>query len=299
MTEQLINELSQHPDYQVLRRLPMTLSSKSSTQSSSFIATIIDLETMGLDARCDEIIEMGLLSFSFNPVEGILSIVDSYNELNNPGRPIPNEVTKITGITDEDVKDKAIDWQHVYQLLDASSLILCHNSKFDRNFLELQTPDNIQNIIKPMPFACTINDIDWHERGYESSKLDYLNWKLGYFYDGHRALVDCWATLNLFLHEEGAFFELLENVRKKETLICAVNAPFERKDNLKLRGYRWSDGSGSLPKCWWKSFSNDKLIEEKNWLDEVIYGRKGASEAVPKAEITARKRYSFRAEEIS
>ena len=65
--------------------------------------------------------------------------------------------------------------------------------------------------------------------GYEGSKLEYLNFKLGYFYDGHRAIVDCWATINLLINEKGAFDELKAKVRCKETLICAENAAFEKK----------------------------------------------------------------------
>jgi len=206
----------------------------SSSNSNVYQAAIIDLETMGTEATTDEIIELGLLAFSFSNEEGILGISHSYNELDDPGRPIPEEITKITGITDDDVKDKHIDWEHVHSILKKVHLVICHNSRFDRNFLELQTPPAIQAEIQSKPFACTIKDINWKERGFESSKLDYLNWKLGFFYSGHRALTDCWATLNLLLNEEGAFDELKQGVRKKETLICATNAPFDKKDLLKL-----------------------------------------------------------------
>lgn len=237
-----------------------------------------------------------MLSFSFSTGDGIIAIVDSYNELNDPGKPISAEVTKVTGITDADVKGKAIDWNHVAQALKQTHLIICHNSGFDRNFLELQTPEAISTLIKTLPFACTIRDIDWKERGIESSKLDYINWKLGFFYEGHRALNDCWATLNPLIQCEGTFEELKVNVRKKETLICAVNAPFDKKDLLKGRNYRWSDGTDKLPKSWWISLSNELLVDEKLWLDDEIYGVSGASNSIPQIEITARKRYSFRAQ---
>lgn len=299
MNETSLKDLLEHPDYQVLRRVETKLPQKSVTDSKQFIATIIDLETMGLNPKTDEIIELGLLSFSFSTGDGILAITESYNELNDPGRPIPAEVTKVTGITNEDVKGKTIDWDFVSQALKKSQLIICHNSGFDRNFLELQTPEPIAEHVKTQLFACTHRDIDWKERGIESSKLDYINWKLGYFYEGHRALNDCWATLNVLIHSEGAFEELKANVRKKETLLCAINAPFEKKDLLKERLYRWSDGSAELPKSWWIMVDNAVLADEKNWLDEVIYGVSGKSDSIPKIEITARKRYSYRAQRVS
>ena len=298
MIESSLAEVSKHPDYQVLKRVPTTLPARVTRDAKQFIATIIDLETMGLDARYDEIIEIGMLSFSFSTSDGILAITDSYNELNDPGKKIPAEITKITGIRDEDVQGKSIDWDIVQRSLEKTDLVICHNSGFDRNFLELQTPKPIGAKIAALPFGCTIKDIQWKHRGFESAKLEYLNFKLGFFYNGHRAINDCWATLNLLLNEKSAFDELKLGVRQKETMICATNAPFEKKDLLKERKYRWSDGLARLPKCWWVCLPNELLADEKRWLDDEIYGRNGASDTIPQCEISARKRYSFRAESI-
>lgn len=298
ITQEFIDALKNHPDYQVLSRINMALPHVE-TRHKIFNATIIDLETMGTDANMDEIIEIGLLSFNFSNEEGIVSIQEEYNELHDPGRPIPEEITKITGIADDHVKGKKINWEFVANVLEKTHLVICHNSGFDRNFLELQTPPVVSDATKLCVFACTVHDIDWSFRGYESKKLDYLNWKLGYFYDGHRALNDCWATLNLLLQEDGAFDELKANVKKKQTLICATNAPFDKKDYLKERKYRWSDGSGSLPKCWWTFVDNDVLAEEQAWLDEQIYARENASQKVPMKEVNARTRYSFRAQTLT
>jgi DNA polymerase-3 subunit epsilon len=297
MDPMLLQKIEQDPNLKLLKRVPETFLPNVNGSTPSFNAAIIDLETMGLDPLSDEIIEIGILWFSFNS-NGISSIAHTYNELQDPKRPIPEEITKITGITDADVKDRQIDWQSIHQYLAQTHLIICHNSKFDRNFLECQTPDNIQQLIKTMPFACTIHDINWSERGFESSKLDYLNFKLGYFYDGHRALNDCYATFNLLAQVEGAFDELKANVRKKETLIVAQNAPFEKKDLLKNKNYRWSDGQASLPIAWWLTLPNEQLEEELAWLDAKVYGRSGASLQLPQVQITARKRYSLRAQKI-
>ena len=295
----ILNTISNHPDYKLLSRVPESYRYRKASDERIFITTIIDLETMGRNALQDEIIEIGLLSFSFSNQSGILDVCETYNELNEPKLPIPEEITKITGITDMDVKGKTIDWNEISRLLKQSHLIICHNSQFDRNFLELQTNTEVKVIVENKPFACTFKDINWKERGFESSKLDYLNFKLGYFYEGHRALVDCWATFNLLIQEAGAFDELKNNVRKKEILICATNAAFEKKDLLKNRKYRWSDGTKTLPKCWWTTISDELLEEEKIWLDNEIYQRYGAFNQLPTLEISAYNRYSFRAESLS
>lgn len=210
----------------------------------------------------------------------------------------PDEITEITGITNDMVHGKAIDWDFVLGLVKQSHLIICHNSGFDRNFLELQTTEDIKNVIEKRAFGCTLKDVDWKGRGYESSKLEYLNFKMGYFYEGHRAIIDCWATLNLFLHEPDAFDELKNNVKRKEILLCAENAPFDKKDLLKERKYRWSDGQGHLPKCWWTVVKEDDLIVEKDWLNQEIYGRDSVADKLVNLSINAFNRYSFRAENI-
>lgn len=51
---------------------------------------------MGMNPKSDEIIEIGILSFSFTNGAGIINIFDSYNEHQYPGKPIPEEITKVT-----------------------------------------------------------------------------------------------------------------------------------------------------------------------------------------------------------
>lgn len=287
--------IAQHTDHLVLSRIPESFSKKSKSDAPAFIASIIDLETMGLNPDQDEIIEIGLLSFSFTNQEGIVEVTQQYNALQEPSIPIPQEITKITGITNDEVKGKSIDWELVGRYIAQSHLIICHNSGFDRNFLEHQTPPFIQAIVQKRAFGCSQKDINWTLLGYESSKLEYLNFKLGFFYDGHRALTDCWATLNLLTKQEGAFDELKANVRKKQSLLCAENTSFEKKDLLKDRGYRWSDGKGGLPKCWYIIVDGDALSEETQWLNTEIYGREGVAEKLKTLNINAYNRYSSRA----
>ena len=61
----------------------------------------LDLETTGLSPDKDAIIEVGAVKFR----DG--EIVEEFATLVNPGRPIPPEITMLTGITDRDVVDRA------------------------------------------------------------------------------------------------------------------------------------------------------------------------------------------------
>lgn len=297
--EEALLVLAKDENHQVLKRVPeMMLDEAVKNSATTFNALVVDLETMGLNPKADEILEIGILSFAFDKANGIIGVTKTYNELQQPSKPIPEEITKITGISDEDVKGKNIDWQHVSTMLENAHLIICHNSSFDRNFLELQTPKDISEKIKSLPFACTLKDIDWQAFGFESSKLDYLNWKLGYFYKGHRALTDCYATYNLLFSFPKAFEALKERVRSKDVLLCASYAPFDKKDLLKERKYRWSDGSGNLPKAWYSTIPFEEIEKEHSWLDELIYERNGMAKTLPQAKIGAKERFSLRAEKL-
>ncbi len=61
---------------------------------------VVDLETTGLDPEKDQIIEIGAIKYT----DGIESA--SFEELINPGRPIPEFITRLTGISDSDVAGK-------------------------------------------------------------------------------------------------------------------------------------------------------------------------------------------------
>ncbi|RMG43552.1 MAG: hypothetical protein D6732_00005, partial [Methanobacteriota archaeon] len=64
---------------------------------TDFVA--VDIETTGLDYQKDSIIEVAAVRFH----DGM--IVDTFNSMVNPHRPIPEHITRITGITSEDVYD--------------------------------------------------------------------------------------------------------------------------------------------------------------------------------------------------
>ena len=235
------------------------------------IATIADFETSGLNSIKDEIIEIGLITFSFSTDKGVWEVIGHYHALNTPKNPISALITKLTHIDNAMLAGQTIDWNTVIQFLQRSDFILCHNSQFDRKFFELQTPRNVQEIVRTKPFGCTYKDIDWKKRGYDNAKLSYLNQQMGFPFVGHRAIKDCWATLNLLLQDPEALSELVINM-KKETMLGAINAPYGKKDLLREWGYQWSSGNGTrLPKGWWVSIPNEYVATEKAWLNQEIF----------------------------
>ena len=290
-----LNILNSSNDYKVLSRVPEIIKPKKAN-GKKFKAAFIDLETTGFDRNEAEIIEIGVLVASFTNEDGFIAIEFTDNQLQEPEIPISAEITKITGITNADVKGKSINWQALHQNLADIDLVICHNANFDRQFLELKTPPFFKEFIESLPFGCSFAGVNWNELGFESGKLEYLNLKMGYFYEGHRALIDCYATLNLFIERVDAFEMLKEHIRAAEILICAVDAPYNKKDILKKRKYRWSSGDNNLPKCWWTSVANNDYEAEKLFLEQEIYMHNYLE--LPTKKITAKERYSLRAETI-
>jgi DNA polymerase III subunit epsilon len=291
-----INILQSTNQYKVLERIPEKLSNSQLPKGNLFKAAFIDLETTGLDPRTNEIIEIGTLIVTFTNEDEFIDVDFTNNQLQQPTKPISEEITKITGITNESVEGKSINWQLIEDKLIDVDLVICHNAYFDRNFMELQTPKNFSQLIESKPFGCSSRGVDWRSLGYEGAKLEYLNLKMGYFYNGHRALIDCWATLNLFVQNQEAFEKLKESVRQKEVLICATNVDYNKKDDLKKRNYRWSDGSSNLPKSWWTAIPEERYDEEISFLKDEIYG--GRQIKLPTRIISAKERYSYRCETL-
>jgi DNA polymerase-3 subunit epsilon len=85
---------------------------------------------------------------------------------------------------------------------------------------------------------------------------------------------------------------LLEQARKKTMRVWAEQSPFDLKDLLKRRGYRWSDGSDGRPRSWYIDVDESKLDEEIAFLKTEIYLRDVEPRLQP---LTALNRFSVRA----
>lgn len=231
------------------------------------MGVVLDVETTGLNQSEDTVIELALRQFIFNRSTGeILGAAKSYSSFQDPGRPITPFITDITGITDEMVSGKQIDWSTVNALISEASIVIAHNARFDRPFIDRQSKISCEKI-----WACSLKQIDWNAKKFTSSKLELLNIYHGFFTDSHRAINDVDALLYLIsLHDENGkpyLYELLQNAKRPMVHVIASAAPFEAKDHLKNRGYNWDN----LNRFWAKIIFKDEAPSEISWLEEIVY----------------------------
>ena len=95
---------------------------------------VFDFETTGFNAGgVDSIIEIGAVKIKNG------EILEKYDELINPGRPLPTRITEVTNITDDMLKDKDNEENAVKRFIKwfGNCPMVAHNAKFDVSFLEM------------------------------------------------------------------------------------------------------------------------------------------------------------------
>jgi len=281
--------IKQSPDHRVLERLPIKESYHAEDGAEKKLALYLDTETTGLNPEKDKVIELAMILFEYSADGKIYRILEVFDQYQDPGMPIPAEITRITGITDEMVKGQKIDLDQVHTLLNQAALVIAHNAQFDRAFAEILTP-----VFQKKCWACSIEDIPWKKAGLESTKLEYLAYRFGFFYEGHRAKTDCYAGIHLLAQmmpnsadketdapEGSALAMLLQGARAPRYEVRAIRSPFETKDLLKTRGYRWKTLPDSQ-KCWVAMVLGDALEQEKAFLENEVYANQEAPYVVKK-----------------
>ena len=265
--------LEQSPDYRVLRRLVPRSEFTPGDGQLEKNAILLDVETTGLDPARDEIIELGMVKFTYLPDGRIGRVVDTFSCFNQPSIAIPPEITALTGITEEMVAGHRLEDDRISQFASDAVVIIAHNAGFDRKFMERYAP-----LFEHKAWACSVSEVEWRSHGFEGSRLSYLLMKAGLFHEAHRAVDDCLALMEILAlslpHlDRSVLSVLLERARRKTIRIWAEHSPFELKDELKRRGYRWSDGADGRPRSWYIDVDETGQAAEIEYLQRVVYQR--------------------------
>jgi len=269
--EVMAGRLEASGDYKVLRRLqpraPVDAPPGAVVRSGLFV----DVETTGLDPSRHEIIELAMVPFSYGLNGQVFAVGEPFHRLRQPAHPIPLEITAITGIDEAMVASHVIDPAEVTAFAAPAALVLAHNAAFDRRFLERYC-----ETFTTKAWACSMSQVDWASEGHEGTKLAYLAAGAGFFYERHRATNDCLAAIELLslpLPRSGgpALRKLLEKARAPTWRIWAENSPFDLKDVLKARGYRWNADGGGAPRAWFIDVDEAGRDAELEFLKSEIY----------------------------
>lgn len=164
---------------------------------------IVDIETTGLSPDTHEITEIGALK-----VQGS-EIKDVFSRLIKPKLPIPAEITRLTGIDDEMVKDAPDESEVLLQFLEfigPDTVLVAHNVDFDLGFIKKHlafvTEKEIRNLA-----VCTVKLSKFLLPALANHKLHTV---AGHFHfeiaNRHRAMGDVELTFQVW----SKFIQLLK-----------------------------------------------------------------------------------------
>ncbi len=231
-------------------------------------AAVLDFETTHLIPNKGKIIEAAVCLVELDDNRNFGKVVETFSSFNDPEEPIPATVTKLTGITDDMVKGHKLDWKKFNDILFKSSVLISHNARFDRAWLEEH------GAYKTNWWACTLDMIDWKQvHDMPCRTLKHLAWEHGFFPNAHRALDDTETLVKLLSSksksnpERTYAQELLTCAATKRRILFATYSPFDKKDLLKEKQFKWS----SERKTWWKVVLETELEELKTYLDQEVY----------------------------
>lgn len=260
--------LAAHDDFKVLRRLrPVSRFHDPIDDGEQFrIGVAIDVETTGLDRATDKIIELAIQRFRFDRAGRIVEVGAPRVWREDPGIPISPIITKLTGLTAADLAGQTIDDRLAIEILKTADIVVAHNAGFDRPFVDQRLP-----MISDLRWACSIKEVDWRELGFDGRALSHLLAQCGWFYQGHRADADVLALLYLLAHatpDDVTILSRLMERAEQSTFRCdAIDSPFDAKDRLKARGYKWD----SAQRIWSADLRPDEVGEERVWLAREVY----------------------------
>lgn len=164
-------------------------------QSLDDTFVVFDIETTGLSKETESITEIGAVKV----VDG--KIIDRFSTFVNPERPIPAEITKLTGITNEMVADAPVITEILPKFLEfcQDAVLVAHNANFDTGFIRLNAERKCSIEVKNTVLdtlelsRALLPDLKKH-------KLDIICEQLGVSLEGHhRAVNDAEATAEVFL----------------------------------------------------------------------------------------------------
>lgn len=198
---------------------------------------VVDVETTGLSFTSDRIIEISAVKY-VNNVE-----VDSFSYLVDPKMKLSEKITRITGITDEDLEGKPTIDMILPKFIDfiEDYTLIAHNASYDYKMIASEC-----NRCHLDLFKNRICDTLALSRKYYS-KDEVGNYKLETFKNyfqldlqSHRALSDCYTCAYLYQQCLKKYESTLPQLNEDEIEVLKIVKDILQKNNLDtslLRGF--------------------------------------------------------------
>ena len=189
--KELVNQKPKQQNWWA-RSSPKPKKYKSSTRKvRDYI--VLDFETTGFRAGVDQIIQIGAIKYVNHEKTDVL------NTFVNPGRAIPGQITRLTGITNEMVEQAPVIENAIHRLLDfiGDLPIIAHNASFDMGFL--YALDAIEGVT--IPEFTVIDTVRLARKVITETpnhKLTTLTEFLQLEHNAHDAIGDCLATAAIY-----------------------------------------------------------------------------------------------------
>ena len=248
---------------------------------------VFDVETTGLSAERDRLIEIAAVKVK-NGAE-----IDSFESYINPQRPISELITRLTSITNDDVRDAPLEKEvmtNFYNWLDKDDILVAHNAKFDLGFLdtcfERLGLENKNNASIDTLFVSRAENKEAKRHGLSNlAKLYKVR-----LVQHHRAIYDTKATAEIFVKMLDQLYELgieyhneidekidLELAHKRSrTFPCSILVKNAKglKDLFRLVSYSCTkylnSAKPTIPRSLLEQYREDLLIGSGNGDNEVF-----------------------------
>lgn len=170
------------------------------------IIACVDTETTGLTihSRASLVKQPHIVEYACAQVENG-KIIATYETLIKPPVGVSDEITKITGLTDDDLKD-ARTFQQALPVIEASlagcDVLLAHNLPFDLSMLRFELARIGIEIKLPEVMVCTAQ-LYHDEYGKRVRMQELYELKLGKpLHQTHRAMDDAMALAEIVIAEQ-------------------------------------------------------------------------------------------------
>lgn len=161
----------------------------------------LDLEATGVAWGHDRIVEIGALHFRLD-AEGRVTPGPRFHSLIDPGQPIPEIVTRLTGLSDAEVRGapRLSEVWRDFETFIAGRIVIAHGARSDLSWLGAEA---LRLAVAPLAasFICTLDTTRRLVPDAPRQTLTALTEHLGLAHEAsefHRALADALHTRNVF-----------------------------------------------------------------------------------------------------